>query len=33
VPKQVRFATSLPLTASNKVLKRSLRKELLRTLS
>ena len=30
VPKQVRFATSLPLTASNKVLKRALREELLR---
>ncbi|MGO8962557.1 AMP-binding protein [Mycobacterium sp.] len=30
VPKEVRFATSLPLTASNKVLKRALREELLR---
>jgi acyl-CoA synthetase (AMP-forming)/AMP-acid ligase II len=30
VPKEVRFATSLPLTASNKVLKRELREELLR---
>jgi acyl-CoA synthetase (AMP-forming)/AMP-acid ligase II len=29
VPKQVEFATSLPLTASNKVLKRALRAELL----
>jgi acyl-CoA synthetase (AMP-forming)/AMP-acid ligase II len=30
VPKEVRFATSLPLTASNKVLKRALREELSR---
>ncbi|MDT5080284.1 MAG: hypothetical protein QOJ80_4921 [Mycobacterium sp.] len=30
VPKQVEFATSLPLTASNKVLKRALREELLK---
>jgi acyl-CoA synthetase (AMP-forming)/AMP-acid ligase II len=30
VPKQVRFVTSLPLTASNKVLKRALRDDLLR---
>jgi acyl-CoA synthetase (AMP-forming)/AMP-acid ligase II len=29
VPKQVEFATSLPVTASNKVLKRALREELL----
>ena len=29
VPKQVHFATSLPLTASNKVLKRALRDSLL----
>jgi acyl-CoA synthetase (AMP-forming)/AMP-acid ligase II len=30
VPKEVLFATSLPLTASNKVLKRALREELMR---
>jgi acyl-CoA synthetase (AMP-forming)/AMP-acid ligase II len=31
VPKQVRFVDSLPLTASNKVLKRALRDEMLKT--